>query len=90
MRRRREREGRGRKQEKERRRREEKAKEIGKRLRMESCGETRTLRQESRLSFERLKHMHHKLVDTDLAMKSMSSMDDQLTLELLIAELSLG
>jgi hypothetical protein len=34
--------------------------------------------------------MHHKLVDTDLAMKSMSSMDDQLTLELLIAELSLG
>ena len=64
--------------------------EIGQRLRLPSFAVTRTLRQESRLSFERLKHMHHKLVDTDLAMKSMSSMDDQLTLELLIAELSLG
>jgi len=64
--------------------------EIGQRLRLPSFAVNRTLRQESRLSFERLKHMHHKLVDTDLAMKSMSSMDDQLTLELLIAELSLG
>jgi DNA polymerase-3 subunit delta len=64
--------------------------EIGQRLRLPSFAVKRTLRQENRLSFQRLKQIHRKLVDTDLAMKSTTSMDDQLTLEMLIAELSLG
>ncbi|MDP7532664.1 MAG: DNA polymerase III subunit delta [SAR202 cluster bacterium] len=48
----------------------------------------RTLRQEGRLSFPRLREIHHRLVETDLAMKS-TSIDDELALEMLIAELSL-
>ena len=63
--------------------------EIGQRLRLPSFAVNRTLRQESRLSFQRLKQIHRALVDTDLAMKSTSA-DEQLTLEMLIAELSLG
>lgn len=63
--------------------------EIGQRLRLQSFAVNRTLRQESKLSLQRLTQMHRKLVDADLATKT-TSMNEQLALELLIAELSLG
>ena len=47
------------------------------------------LRQEARLPYERLARMHRQLVETDLAMKT-TGVDEQLALELLIAEMSLG
>lgn len=63
--------------------------EIGQRLRLPSFAVNRTLRQERKLSFQRLKQMHRQLVEADLVMKT-TSVDEQLTLEMLIAELSLA
>ncbi|MCH8310637.1 MAG: DNA polymerase III subunit delta [Chloroflexi bacterium] len=63
--------------------------EIGKRLQLQPFAVNRALRQEGKLSLERLTQMHRKLVEADLATKT-TSMDEQLALELLIAELSLG
>ncbi len=62
--------------------------ELPKRLGVPPFAVDRTLRQEGRLSFQRLREIHRRLVDTDLAMKS-TSIDDDLALEMLIAELSL-
>ena len=63
--------------------------EIGQRLKLPGFALTRAQRQEARLPYERLTRMHRQLVDTDLAMKT-TGVDEQLALELLIAEMSLG
>jgi DNA polymerase-3 subunit delta len=63
--------------------------EIGQRLRLPSFAVNRALRQESRLSLQRLTQIHRALVEADLAVKT-TSVDEQLNLEMLIAELSLG
>ena len=63
--------------------------EMGQRLKLPGFAVDRAQRQEARLPYERLTRMHRQLVDTDLAMKT-TGVDDQLALELLIAEMSLG
>lgn len=63
--------------------------EMGQRLRLPNFAVTRTLNQERRLSLRRLRRMHRQLVEADLIMKTTSA-DDQLTLEMLIAELAVG
>jgi len=63
--------------------------EMGQRLKLPGFAVDRALRQEARLPFERLTRMHRQLVDTDLATKT-TGVDEQLALELLIAEMSLG
>ena len=61
--------------------------EIGRRLRLSGWVLNKTLQQERRLSFEYLAHVHRQLVETDLALKT-KPLDDQLALEILVAELS--
>ena len=61
--------------------------EIGRRLRLSGWVLNKTLQQEQRLSFEYLAHIHKQLVETDLALKT-KPLDDQLALEMLVAELS--
>ena len=61
--------------------------EIGRRLRLSGWVLNKTLQQERRLSFEYLAHVHGQLVETDLALKT-KPLDDQLALEMLVAELS--
>ena len=63
--------------------------EMGQRLNLPGFAADRVQRQESKLTYERLTRMHRQLVDTDLAMKT-TGVDEQLALELLIAEMSLG
>ena len=63
--------------------------DMGQRLRLPGFAVDRALRQEARLPYERLTRMHRQLVDTDLAIKS-TSVDEQVALELLIAEMALG
>jgi DNA polymerase III delta subunit len=63
--------------------------EMGQRLKLRGFAVDRALRQEARLPYERLARMHRQLVDTDLATKT-TGVDEQLALELLIAEMSLG
>ena len=61
--------------------------EIGRRLRLSGWVLNKTLQQERRLSFEYLAHVHERLVETDLALKT-KPLDEQLALEILVAELS--
>ena len=63
--------------------------EMGQRLKLPGFAVDRAQRQEARLPYERLTRMHRQLVDSDLAMKT-TGVDEQLALELLIAEMSLG
>ena len=63
--------------------------EIGRRLRLSGWVLNKTLQQERRLSFEYLAHVHSQLVETDLALKT-KPLDDQLALEILVAELATG
>ena len=63
--------------------------EMSQRLSLPGFAVDRALRQEARLSFERLTQMHRQLLDTDLAMKT-TGVNEQLALEMLIAEMSLG
>jgi DNA polymerase-3 subunit delta len=65
------------------------SREMGQRLKLPGFAVDRALRQEARIPYERLTRMHRQLVDTDLTMKT-TGVDDQLALELLIAEMSLG
>ena len=61
--------------------------EIGRRLRLSGWVLNKTLQQERRLSFDYLAHVHNQLVKTDLALKT-KPLDEQLALEILVAELS--
>ena len=63
--------------------------EVGRRLRLSGWVLNKTLQQEQRLSFEYLAHVHGQLVETDLALKT-KPLDDQLALEMLVAELATG
>jgi len=63
--------------------------EIGQRLKLPGFAVDRTRRQEARLPYERLTRMHRQLIDADLAMKT-TGVDEQLALDLLIAEMSVG
>ncbi len=61
--------------------------EIGRRLRLSGWVLNKTLQQERRLSLDYLAHVHAQLVETDLALKT-KPLDEQLALEILVAELS--
>jgi DNA polymerase-3 subunit delta len=63
--------------------------EMGQRLKLPGFAADRVRRQEARLPYERLTRMHRLLIDADLAMKT-TGIDEQLALELLIADMSLG
>ncbi len=63
--------------------------EIGGRLRLSGWVLNKTLQQERRISFERLRYVHDRLVETDLALKT-KPIEDQLAIEILIAELCTG
>ena len=63
--------------------------DIGRRLRLSGWVLNKTLQQERRLSFEYLAHVHSQLVETDLALKT-KPLDEQLALEMLVADLATG
>ena len=63
--------------------------EMAQRLNLPTFAVDRTRRQEARLPYDRLARTHRQLVEADLAMKT-TGVDEQLALDLLIAEMSLG
>ncbi|MCL0029143.1 DNA polymerase III subunit delta [Dehalococcoidia bacterium] len=63
--------------------------EMGQRLNLPSFAADRARRQEARFPYERLARIQRQLVKTDLAIKT-TDVDEQLALDLVIAEMSLG
>ena len=63
--------------------------EMGQRLNLPGFATDRAMRQEARLPYERLARMQGQLVKADLAMKT-TDVDEQLALDLVIAEMSVG
>ena len=63
--------------------------EMGRRLRLSDYPLKKTLAQEGRFSHERLVEIHGKLLETDLAIKT-GAMDEDVAVEVLIAECALG
>lgn len=63
--------------------------EMGQRLHLPGFATDRAMRQEARLPYERLARMQSQLVKADLAMKT-TDVDEQLALDLVIAEMSVG
>ena len=61
--------------------------QIGRRVRLSGWVLNKTLQQARRMSQENLKYMHARLVETDLTLKT-KPIDEQLALEMLIAELT--
>ncbi len=63
--------------------------EIGRRLRLSGWVLNKTLQQASRLSLSHLAEVHARLIETDLTLKT-KPIEEQLAIELLIAELTMG
>ena len=61
--------------------------EIGRRLSLSSYPLRKTLEQERKFTTQQLVEFHHKLLEADLSMKTSAS-DDQLALDMLIADLA--
>jgi DNA polymerase III delta subunit len=61
--------------------------QIGRRIRLSGWVLNKTLQQARRMSRENLEYMHSRLVETDLMLKT-KPIDEQLALEMLVAELT--
>ena len=61
--------------------------EIGRRIRVYGWALNKTLQQARRMSSDRLRYMHARLVETDLMLKT-KPIDEQLALEMLVADLT--
>ena len=63
--------------------------DIGRKLRLSGWVLNKTLQQERRMTQEYLAYFHHRLIETDLTLKT-KPVPEQLAIEMLVADLTLS